>query len=127
MTAIDTVHQPATCAGQASALGCLPPISALKGPESAASALRATGTNGPEKVPTVVRSGAENGAIRLASEASDPAPDCTEKESVTEETKARKTAKNPTKSGVFRTRPHQLASHCKAEREGYERRLFPTA
>jgi len=57
---------------QASALASLPP--ALDGAETRAVALRATGTDGPKKVPTVV----PRGAVCLTSEASQLARDCTE-------------------------------------------------
>jgi len=63
---------------QASALASLPSVPQLGSPDSTAGALRATGTDGPKKVPTMMPRGAEIGAIRLASNASETAPDCTD-------------------------------------------------
>jgi integrase len=114
------VYTSLTVHDQASALASLPAVPTFDRPESGAGALRATGTDGPEKVPTVVPRGAENGAVRLASEASQPAPDCTENGQTDAETRRLENARNPDKNGVSRTKPHQPASVCKAERAGFE-------
>jgi hypothetical protein len=77
-------------------------------------------TDGSLKVPTVVPRGAEIGAIRLASDTSRPARDCTENGETEAGTGRQEKARNPGKNGVSRTSPHQAASICKAEREGFE-------
>src|SRR5262249_29915576 len=109
-----TVHD------QASALTCLPPVPAIDEANAESGALRATGTDGPEKVPTVVPRGAENGAIRLASESSEPAPNCTDNEGNRRDASRPKHARNPEKIGVSCTALRQSASICTAEREGFE-------
>ncbi len=114
------VYTSLTVHDQASALASLPPIPAFDGPKTRAGALQATGTNGPERVPTVVPRGAENGAVRLASEASEPAPDCTEHSQDNGDARRSENARNPRKNGGSRTRLHQSASDCTAEREGFE-------
>jgi integrase len=114
------VYTSLTVHDQASALASLPAVPTFDQPETGAGALRATGTDGPEKVPTVVPRGAENGAVRLASEASQPAPDCTENGQTDVATRRLENARNPDKNGVSCTNPHQPASVCKAEREGFE-------
>jgi hypothetical protein len=95
------VYTSLTVHDQASALAALPPIPALDGAEAGGSALRATGTDGPEKVPTVVPTGAENGAVRLASEASELAPDCTGNGQEKLETRRSENAGNLEKKGAF--------------------------
>ena len=104
----------------AAALASLPPISDPKAPVSEAGSWRATGTDGPEKVPTMVPSGAENGAIRLASDACDSAPNRTESDQEDLRTRRIGNAKNSVKNGVSRTKPHRLASNGEAERGGFE-------
>ena len=74
------VYTSLTVHDQASALASLPAIPTFDAPESGAGMLRATGTNGPEKVPTVVPRGAENGAVLPASKTLQIAPDCTDEE-----------------------------------------------
>src|SRR5262249_17925547 len=76
---------------------------------------------------TVVPTGAENGAVRLASEASEPAPGCTQNGQENGATGGLENARNPGENGGSRARLHQSASDCKAEREGFEpsRGLLP--
>ncbi len=114
------VYTSLTVHDQASALASLPPISALDDAEPRAGVLRATGTDDPNKVPTVVPRGAENGAVGLASEESETAPDCTEKDAPPEETMKTRTTRNPGEYGVPCTSLHQPALDCIAEREGFE-------
>jgi integrase len=89
------VYTSLTVQDQASALASLAPIAAFGSPESGAGVLRATGTDGAQKVPTVVPRGAESGAIRLASEPSESAPDCTETDANRTEDSIPENAKNP--------------------------------
>ncbi len=70
---------------QTTAIESLPAPPTFGQEKNEAAVLRATGTEGPavpfecpEMVPSVVPSGAENGAIRLASKVDDFAPHCTE-------------------------------------------------
>jgi integrase len=114
------VYTSLTVHDQASALASLPPVPALCGPKPGADALRETGTDGPKKVPTVVPRGAENGAVRLALEASEAAPDCTENADRNATTRRLENARNTDKNEVSRAGLHQTASDCKAEREGFE-------
>ena len=114
------VYTSLTVNDQASAIASLPPIQDLGVAQSEAVQLRATGTDGYKKVPTVVQGGAGSGAFRLASEASDTAPNCTEKGPSPEEIRRMGDARNPGENGASRTTPHQSASDCKAEREGFE-------
>ncbi len=109
-----TVHE------QASALASLPSVPAPKSPVTEAVTLRATGTAGPKKVPTMVPRGAEIGAIRLASDASRSASVCNEKGPKGENTRGMRDAENPVKNRVSCANPHQLASDFQAEREGFE-------
>ncbi len=117
------VYTSLTVNDQASALASLPSISIFVRPNAEASVLSATGTDGTvgtQKVPTVVPRGAEIGAIRLASEKYESAPNCTERDPTSDGTKSIGTVKNPEKKGVSCTTLHQSASVCKAEREGFE-------
>src|SRR5262249_40212900 len=114
------VYTSLTVHDQASALASLPAIPTFNRPETGPGALRATGTDGPEMVPAVVPRGAENGAIRLASETSRPAPDCTENGGTDAEARSLENPRDPGKNGVSRTTSHQPASICKTEREGFE-------
>ena len=72
------VYTSLTVHDQASALASLPAVPNTDAPVSQSEVLAATGTDGPQKVPTMVPRGADNGAIRLASGTCDPASDCTE-------------------------------------------------
>jgi integrase len=114
------VYTSLTVHDQASALASLSPVPTLNGVVTGAKALQATGTDGSKKVPTVVTRGAENGAIHLASGGSEPAPICTA--NCQENGKARDKVDegNSGKKGAIRTRLHQPASDCTAEREGFE-------
>ncbi len=114
------VYTSLTVHDQASALASLPAVPTFDRPEAGAVALRATGTDGPEKVPTVVPRGAEKGAVPPASGMLQIAPDCTENGDHGAETTRLENARNPDKSGASRAGLHQPASHCKAEREGFE-------
>jgi hypothetical protein len=72
----------------------------------------------PQKVPTVVPSGAKYGAVRLAAWTYDLAPDCTQKRPPEGGAAIPKNAKSPEENGVFRTSLHNAAALCTAEREG---------
>ena len=121
------VYTSLTVHDQASAVESLPPIQSPRGKDGEAVTLRATGTDGPQKVPTVVQRGAENGAVLPASEPSDSAPDCTDKGPRSAEDGRIENARNPGEIGGSCTKLHQSASDCKAEREGFEPsvRLLP--
>lgn len=114
------VYTSLTVNDQASALASLPAVPDLDAPVSTAGALRATGTDGPKKVPTMVPRGAENGAIRLASDASETAPDCTDDDPKPERTRRLKNARTSEKNGGFRADSHQSVSDFQAERGGFE-------
>jgi hypothetical protein len=114
------VYTSLTVHDQASALASLPPILLLIGVETVAKALQATGTDGSKKVPTVVTRGAEKGAIHLASGASEPAPNCTANCQENGKARGKEDEGNSGKKGAIRTRLHQPASDCTAEREGFE-------
>ena len=103
------VYTSLTVNDQASAPAHLPPIPALGGPKVRAGALRATGTDGPEKVPTVVPRGAEKGAVLPASPALEIARDCTETSGGSVEATRLENARNPDKNGVS---CGQAASAC---------------
>jgi hypothetical protein len=89
------VYTSLTVNDQASAIASLPPIQDLGVAQSEAGQLRATGTDGSKKVPTVVQGGAESGAVRLASEASETAPDGTENGPSLEENRRMADAETP--------------------------------
>jgi hypothetical protein len=114
------VYTSLTVHDQASALASLPPVPQLGGNKSDTRALKATGTDGPKKVPTVVPRGAENGAVRLAAGASEPAPDCTESGDEEGQETDTENAKSPDENGASCANLHESASDCKAEREGFE-------
>jgi integrase len=114
------VYTSLTVHDQASALASLPPIRALDGTETGAGVLRATGTDGPETVPTAVPRGAEKGAVLPASPTLQIAPDCTENGDENAEATRVENARNPEKNGASRASLHQPASDCKTEREGFE-------
>lgn len=105
---------------QASALASLPAVPDLEAPVSTAGALRATGKDGPKKVPAMVPRGAENGAKRPASGASHSAPDCTESGDGAAKPRRAKNAKTPGENGGFCVSLHRSASNFPAEREGFE-------
>ena len=106
---------------QAAAVEALPAIpSDNRGNE--AEDLRATGTEGPpgkngchQKVPTVVTSGAENGAILPASSPLQIAPDCTEIANREGSTSGPKEPRNPEENGASCTILHQYESNCTDE------------
>ena len=114
------VYTSLTVHDQASALASLPAVPVLGPLVSETGALRATGTDGPKKVPTMVPRGAENGAIRLASNACDSASSCTEPDQKPCTTRRGKEPKTPVNNGGSRASPHQSASDFQAEREGFE-------
>jgi len=114
------VYTSLTVHDQASALAALPAIPTFDRPETRAGALRATGTDGPEKVPTVVPRGAEIGAVLPAPPALQIAPDCTENGDGSAEVAGLENAKNPRKIGGSRATLHEAASDSTAEREGFE-------
>lgn len=125
------VYTSLTVLEQASALASLPPVPSFSGPESATRAFKATGTDGPKKVPPVVPSGAENGAELLAPRMLRIASDCTNTSEEGPPQTRIENAKSSGKTGASRTRPHRSASDCRAERQGFsDRRLtaeFPSA
>ncbi|GIW78766.1 MAG: hypothetical protein KatS3mg105_0573 [Gemmatales bacterium] len=114
------VYTSLTVHDQASALASLPAIPSLDAGRPEAKALEATGTDGLKKVPTMVPRGAENGAVRFASDAPQPAPNYTENGPRDADNRRLENARNPRKNGVFRTDSRQAASHYQAEREGFE-------
>ncbi len=124
------VYTSLTVHDQASALASLPAVPDFETPVSTAGALRATGTEGPKKVPALVprgagcrrraAQGAASGAIRLASDASETAPDCAENGDGPATQGRAKDAKNPGESGELRVSSHRFASRCQAERGGFE-------
>jgi integrase/recombinase XerD len=114
------VYTSLTVHDQASALAALPPILAPGKLESTAAALQATGTDGPKKVPTVVPRSAEIGAIRLASQTYEVAPNCTHDGVKSVRMTNGVNARNPGEGGVSCASLHQSALVCAAEREGFE-------
>ncbi len=111
------VYTSLTVHDQASAIAALPPIRDLSEPVSQANEMQATGTDGPEKVPPVVPSGAKSSAIRLASDMYDPAPDCTEDGLNDGEGNRPKNARNVEENGDSCAKPHQTAPDCIERRE----------
>ena len=101
------VYTSLTVHDQASALASLPPVPPLDRTEVGAAVLRATGMDGPEKVPTGVPSGAETGAVLPASPALRLAPDCTEAKEP-----RRTDALTPERGKTIRTKLHHAASGC---------------
>jgi integrase/recombinase XerD len=105
---------------QAAAVEALPAIPYdHRGDE--AEVLQATGTegtndkNGHQKVPTVVPSGAENGAILPASSALQIAPDCTEMANGHGSTNGPRDPKNSEGNGACCATLHQQESNCTEE------------
>ena len=110
---------------QSTAIEMLPSPPPLKPrDDNEAAPLRATGTKGPEPtakmVPTIVPSGAENGAIRLAPNTYQAARDCTEEGP--ERSGRMKNAARPKAlaGGTFRTASHEPASRCSMRKDGKE-------
>jgi len=107
---------------QTSAIESLPAPPSFGENGSEAATLRATGTDGrlnePEEtrrvVPTVVPSGAENGAVRLASGMNDLAPNCTREADEAEETADSRIVVNPNGPRTTRTARDLSASPCTA-------------
>jgi integrase len=117
------VYTSLTVHDQASALASLPPILAFDGREpvgAALPALQATGTDATKKVPTVVPRGAENGAVRLAPETYQPAPNCTEKGPEPEEGGGPADVESSQEIRGSCKDLQQSASDCTAERAGFE-------
>ena len=112
------VYTSLTVHDQAAALSSLPVTPVSGQPVSDAGALRATGTDGPKKVPTMVPRGAEYGAIHLASYPCEDAPDCTEKEDNDTSTARMENARSPGKSRASCTSSHQIASDCQGGEGG---------
>jgi hypothetical protein len=115
---------------QAAAVEALPPIP--DGDRADEQRLRATGTdghaprdepsNGECEVPTMVPSGAENGAKRLASEALRIAPHCTDEYAKQSERGGPPNAENPEENGAFRASSQRSASTCTSGRGGIRTR-----
>ncbi len=84
-------------------------------PDADANVLKATGTDdlGVSEVPTVVPSGAENGAVLPASATLRFAPDCTE----TRGERKKPDAVNPQRGRTIRTNPREPASNCTKGKE----------
>src|ERR1043166_6153927 len=103
-----------------SAIGALAAPPALDGkPRGEAMHLRATGTdgencreNGYKKVPTVVPSGADNGAVRLALGAYEPAPNCTDADRERNKNGDQEIAATPNDGRRICTTRVRSASHC---------------
>jgi integrase/recombinase XerD len=112
---------------QATAVEALPSIPSVSTDCQPQRAL-ATGTDGrnladdrKKMVPTVVPSGAEIGAERLASGTLRIAPDCTETEETRSSPRRPDIAKSPVKTGASRARSHRTASQCsEVPEEGLE-------
>jgi len=120
---------------QTTAIGSLPaPPSDSIGPTNETAVLAATGTDGPQtptsdktasrEVPTMVPSGADNGAERLASNALRIAPSCTEEPNNHKETGDPEIAVNPQKTKTFCTDRDQSASDC-TRYEGGKKAVHP--
>jgi integrase len=112
-----------------------PPVASV-GPENDAAVLRATGTDGsgdpagtkknaPSEVPTMVPSGAENGAVVPASKRLRIASDCTQADERRNENGDPRIAVNPNAARTFRTERGQSASHCTDPKVG-RREVSPT-
>jgi len=107
---------------QTSAIESLPAPRTFDESGSKAAMLRATGTEGRlneaketgRVVPTVVPSGAENGAVRLASGTNDLAPNCTREAGEGEETADSQIVVNPNGPRTIRTARDHSASRCTA-------------
>ncbi len=112
------VYTSLTVHDQASALASLPAVPNLEAPVSEAEVQQATGTDGPKKVPTMVPRGAETGAIRLASDASDSSPDCTKNGRGAREARRTKGVGIREESGKSRTTPQRGASNYIKRRGG---------
>jgi integrase/recombinase XerD len=104
-----------------SALDRLPAIDDDSNANEAAQQI-ATGTDGPvggeKKVPVLVPTGAENGAVRLASGTSRTSPDCTERTQTTAKTTRHKNEKSPVEIGALR------ASRCDSSSLRTKRRAW---
>jgi hypothetical protein len=114
------VYTTLTVNDQASALASLPPIPAMSVVDTGKKELRATGTYGLEKVPTVVPKGAIIGADRPAPRLHGSAPNCTEGGHDMDESKGIPIGKNCEETVVSGAKQHLSASLCKAEGEGFE-------
>jgi Phage integrase family len=93
----------------AQSVNSLPAVS-VEVPGQKVNVMKATGTDNlaGAEVPTVVPSGAENGAIQPASATLRIAPDCTVRRGKTKRTDAL----TPDRGSTIRTDPHQSASGC---------------
>jgi hypothetical protein len=119
---------------QTAAIASVPaPPSPQSNHEQLPKALRATGTddvgiNGAErhqqKVPTVVPRGAQNGAIRPASQALRIASDCTEGDEKEGDRSRVESEENPEKIRMNRTDTHQVASVCTSS-SGAKEKISP--
>jgi integrase len=118
---------------QSSAVGALPAPPGLDGkPHCEATQLRATGTddqivreNRGKKVPTVVPTGAENGAVRLATSTYEPAPSCTEADDAGNKNGDHGIALTPEDGRRIRTTRVRTASRCTADAPA-ESKVSPT-
>jgi site-specific recombinase XerD len=122
---------------QTNAIGSLPaPPVISNGPQSDAEALRATGTDGPQhpgaptktpqrEVPTMVPRGAEIGAVVLALETTQIAPNCTEDGEMLQKNGEAKIAANHEKTRTIRTEGEQIASRCIGQ-TGRRRKVSPS-
>ena len=111
------VYTTLTVHDQASAMATLPPIPTMGVVNPEDQGLRATGTNGFTRVPTVVPRGAENGAILPAPSTLHIAPDCTDAREVLK----RPRVATPKPARTIGTEVHQLASDCTEKDEEEER------
>jgi len=115
---------------QTAAIGSLPaPPGESVGPANEAATLAATGTDGPQRptpgdettpreVPTMVPSGAENGAERVAPDTLRIAPTCTEGADEQTKNDDQEIAVTPDKTRRFRTERDRSASRCTGQDGG---------
>ena len=122
---------------QTAAIGSLPaPPTIVVGPRNDAVGLKATGTDGPQlppaptsthhrEVPTMVPRRAENGAVVLAPETTQIAPNCTDCGETPTNNGGAKSAANPNKTRTTRTEGKQFASRCIAQTDR-KRKVSPS-
>lgn len=110
------VYTSLTVHDQAAALASLPAPPILV----AEAAFKATGTDGPKMVPTMVPRSAKNGAERLASAPQDLAPDCTQNGRRQRPRRSSQSSSKRGKKAHSRSSTQQSASSCEAERARFE-------
>jgi hypothetical protein len=125
---------------QTSAIEMLPSPPPLTPEQPSNETALATGTDGHQiddagssstakqrtkKVPTMVPRGAENGAVRLASETSEAAPTCTDDDGRTRRDERRSFRRNALTRATIRTEGCDSASPC-TTKNGREKEVRPT-